>query len=256
MCPSHARRNPLIPHAYHPPPDLLKDRNILVTGCDQDLGAAIAKTMAFHGATVILVGHPLQSLEALYDAIEEAGAPKPAIYPLDMSQAAPESFAPMTDILDRAFGRLDGLVHGAALLGRLSPIEHYDPRIWQKVVQFNLHAPFLLTRACLPLLKRSQDASMVFTSDEVGRKGKAFWGAYAVSLFGVEGLMQVLADELENTAVRVNSLAPGRLRTSLRAQAYPGADPHTWLPIETALPAYLYLLGPDSRGVHGQALTL
>ncbi len=167
----------------------------------------------------------------------------------------PDDHRQLAEHVESQLGRLDGLLHNASLLGSLTPIEHYDPIEWLRLIQVNLHAPFLLTQACLPLLKRAPSASLVFTSSSVGRRGRAYWGAYSVAKFAVEGLMQILADELEqNSRVRVNSINPGRVRTAMRAAAYPAENPAGLLaPRDIVLP-YLYLMGPDSRDLHGQAL--
>jgi NAD(P)-dependent dehydrogenase (short-subunit alcohol dehydrogenase family) len=156
--------------------------------------------------------------------------------------------------LSHEFGRLDGLLHNAAVLPFLSRFDDYDLEAWNQVLQVNLTAPFQLTQACLPLLRQSQDASVLFTSDRVGRKGKAYWGAYGVSKFGIEGMMQTLADELRDTSpIRVNSIDPGPVRSDLRIKVYPGTDPSEWALPEDIMAPYLYLMGPDSKGVTGQA---
>lgn len=240
---------------YTPSTDLLAQRVILVTGAGDGIGRAAAISFAAHGATVILLGRTIRKLEAIYDTIEQSGYPQPAIYPLNLEGASPKDYETLASTLANEFGRLDGLLHNAALLGSLTPLEHYTITTWYQVMQVNLNAPFLLTQACLPLLKQAQDASIVFTSSDVGRRGKAYWGAYAVSKFAVEGLMQILADEVEtNTAIRVNSINPGATRTAMRAHAYPGKDPHRVPPPEAIMPLYLYLMGPESRQVNGQAL--
>jgi NAD(P)-dependent dehydrogenase (short-subunit alcohol dehydrogenase family) len=240
---------------YTPTPDLLKERISLVTGAGDGIGRAAAKTFAAHGATVILLGRTIRKLEAVYDEIVQAQHPQPAIYPMNLEGASPKDYEDLAEIVAKEFGRLDGLLHNASMLGKLTPLEHYDINQWYQVLQVNLNAPYMLTRACLNLLKQSPDASVVFTASSVGRKGRAYWGAYAVSKFALEGLMQVLADELEtNTAIRVNSLNPGKTRTKMRSDAYPGENPNT-LPLpEDIMSMYLYLMGIDSRGVHGQAL--
>lgn len=240
--------------SYLPPPDLLKDRVIVVTGAGDGIGRAVALAAAAHGATVVLLGRTVAKLTAVYDAIEEAGGPQPAIYPVDFEGATAHDFAVLGERLDQAFGRVDGVVHCAASFPYLSRIDDYDPEAWGKVLQVNLSAPFMLTQACLPLLRRSPDASVVFLSDAVGRHGRAYWGAYAVSKFGLEGLMQTLADELAQSGIRANSLDPGPTRTSLRAQAYPAEDPAHLKPPEAVAPMVLWLLGPDSRRTTGQAL--
>lgn len=240
---------------YTPPENLLQDRIILVTGAGDGIGRTAAKTFAAHGATVILLGRTIRKLEAVYDEIVQAKHPQPAIYPMNLEGASPKDYEDLAEIISKEFGRLDGLLHNASMLGKLTPLEHYDINQWYQVLQINLNAPYMLTRVCLNLLKQSGDASVVFTSSSVGRKGRAYWGAYAVSKFAVEGLMQVLADELEqNTSVRVNSLNPGKTRTKMRSDAYPGEDPNTLPTPDQIMNMYLYLMGADSRGVHGQAL--
>jgi NAD(P)-dependent dehydrogenase (short-subunit alcohol dehydrogenase family) len=239
---------------YRPSNTLLSGRVILITGAGAGIGRTVAMGFAEHGAQVILLGRTQSRLEQVYDEIEKSGWPQAAVLPLDLATATPESFEAAADAIEKEFGRLDGLLHNAATLGTLTPLEHYNPETWARVFQVIVHAPWLLTRACLPLLKRSQDASIVFTSADVGRKGRAYWGAYGVSCFAVEGMMQILADELTNSHIRVNSLDPGTVRTALRARAYPAEDPTKWPTAETILPAYLYLMGPDSKGTTGQAI--
>lgn len=240
---------------YTPSPTLLHERIILVTGAGDGIGRAAAKTFAAHGATVILLGRTTRKLENVYDEIVQAHHPQPAIYPMNLEGASPKDYENLATTIQNEFGRLDGLLHNAALLGTLTPIEYYHVNTWYQVMQVNLHAPFLMTQACLALLKRSQNASIIFTSSGVGRKGKAYWGAYAVSKFALEGLMQILADELENnSSIRVNSINPGQVRTSMRAMAYPGEDPNV-LPLpEDIMSLYLYLMGPESQHINGQAL--
>jgi len=247
--------NTHIPEDYTPRADLLAGRTILVTGAGDGIGKAVSSAFAAHGATVILLGRTTRKLESVYDDIVAGGGPQPAIYPMDLEGATPDDHRQLAENVASQLGRLDGLLHNAGLLGSLTPIEHYDPVDWLRVIQVNLNAPFLLTQCCLPLLERAPEASIVFTSSGVGRRGRAYWGAYGASKFGVEGLMQILADELEeNSAVRVNSLNPGRVRTAMRAAAYPAENPASLLtPAEIVAP-YLYLMGPDSVGVHGQAL--
>jgi NAD(P)-dependent dehydrogenase (short-subunit alcohol dehydrogenase family) len=238
---------------YHPPETLLKDRTILVTGAGSGIGQAAATAFALHGATVVLLGRHKGRLEETYDAIERVKGPTPAIINFDLEKSPANDYYALGESLYEEFGRLHGLLHNAAQLALLSRIDDYDYQTWQKVIQVNLTAPFLLTQACLPLLRQAEDASILFTSDERGRKGKAYWGAYGVSKFGIEGLMQTLADELENSHIRVNSIAPCATRTSLRAWAYPGENPLSHPLPEALMGSYLYLMGPDSRKINGQA---
>ncbi len=238
---------------YQAGTDLLKDRVILITGAGDGIGAAAAKSCASHGATVILLGRTTRKLEAVYDAIEAAGQPQAAIYPMNLEGAAPKDYEDLAGTIEKEFGRLDGLLHNASLLGTLTPLGQYDVAQWSKVMQVNLNAPFLMTRACLELLKKSDDASVLFTSSSVGRKGRAYWGAYGVSKAANENMMQIWADELEsNTKVRVNSINPGAVRTTMRARAYPGEDPNSLPNPDAIMATYLYLLGPDSKGITGR----
>jgi NAD(P)-dependent dehydrogenase (short-subunit alcohol dehydrogenase family) len=237
---------------YQPNSRLLAERNILVTGAGSGIGQAVAKACAGHGATVILLGRNKRKLEETYDAIESAGGPTPAMIPFDLEKAPASDYYALGETLYKEFGSLHGLVHCAAQLSLLSRIDDYDVETWNKVIQVNLTAPFILTQACLPLLRRAEDASIIFTSDRVGRKGKAYWGAYAVSKSAIEGLMETLADELENSQIRVNTIAPGPTQTALRAWAFPGEDPLALPKPESRVLEYLYLAGPDSAGITGQ----
>ncbi|MCO5763110.1 MAG: SDR family oxidoreductase [Gammaproteobacteria bacterium] len=239
---------------YQADSNLLTGRVILITGTADSLGAAVARACAAHGSTVILSDLAEALLAPLYDHIADSGAPEPAILPLDLDAADEMQYQAVAATLAREFGRLDGIAHCAAFAPFLSRIDDYDASEWERVLRINLSAPFLLTQACLPLLRHAPDASIIFTSDRVGRCGLAYWGAFAAAKFGIEGLMQTLADETKDQGrIRVNSLDPGIIRTGLRARLYPGENPHELPAADTMAPAYLYLLGPDSRGVTGQA---
>ncbi|MHB8403907.1 MAG: YciK family oxidoreductase [Gammaproteobacteria bacterium] len=241
------------PADYSPPKDLLKNRVILVTGAGDGIGRAVSKGLAAHGASVILLGKTIQKLEGVYDEIMQAGGPLPGIYPMDLMGAKYQDYEDLVGVLDKEYGRLDGLLHNAGILGERAPIEHHEIHIWQQVLQVNLTAPFALTKACLELLYKSPDASVVFTGSSVGRKPRAYWGAYAVSKAGIEALSAMLADETEfRGTLRVNSINPGSVRTAMRRQAFPAEDREKLLTPEQILPAYLYLFGPDSKGVTGQ----
>lgn len=234
--------------------DLLKDRVLLITGASAGIGRVAAITCAAHGATVILLGRDNDKLNAVYDEVVAAGYPTPAILTLDLSQASAVSCREVAEVIETTFGRLDGILHNAAVLGEITPLEMYDPDTWDFVMNVNLRAPFVLTQALLPLLKQSPDASVVMTSSSVGRRARAFWGAYAISKCGIEGLVQMLSDELAAiSAIRVNAINPGGTRTNMRASAYPGENPQSVKTPEELMPLYLYLLGPDSTGISGQS---
>jgi NAD(P)-dependent dehydrogenase (short-subunit alcohol dehydrogenase family) len=238
---------------YRPAADALAGRVILVTGATAGIGHAVARALAAHGATLLLHGRSAKKLEALYQELAAVG-PEPAVAELDFERAQGAQYQALTDEIDKRYGRLDGLLHNAGMLGDRSPIEHYDVGLWQRVLLVNLTAPFILTRCLLPLLRKSSDASVLFTTSSVGSRGRAFWGAYAVAKFGTEGLAQVLAEELENTPIRVNSINPGATRTRMRAQAYPAENPESLPTPDTLTLPYLYLLGPAARAVRGQRI--
>ncbi len=241
---------------YAPAANVLAERVILVTGASDGIGKAVAQAAAAHGATVLLHGRNARKLEAVYDSIVAAGRPRPSIVPLDLEKAGPDDYEKVAAALDQEFGRLDVLLHNAGMLGERAPIEHHDVAKWMRTMHVNVTAPFILTRYCLPLLKRSADPSIVFTSSGVVPRPRAYWGAYLVSKWASDGLMRMLADELENKpTIRVNSVDPGKVRTRMRLAAYPAEDPET-LPEPTAVVApYLYLFGPDSRGVSGETFS-
>ena len=241
---------------YEAKPDLLKGNIILVTGAGDGIGRTASLTYARFGAIVILLGRTVAKLETLYDEIMEAGFPEPGIVPMDLSVASAQDIEQMAEVILDKYGRLDGLLHNAAILGERIPVEHYDLNQWSRVMQVNFNSVFMLTRLLMPLLQLSHSASLVFTSSGVGAKPRAYWGAYSVSKYAMEGLAKLLAEELENTSnIRVNILNPGAVRTSMRAAASPGEDPLTLKTPEDLMGLYLYLMGPDSENENGKTFT-
>jgi NAD(P)-dependent dehydrogenase (short-subunit alcohol dehydrogenase family) len=244
----------LEPRDHVPAPGELAGRVVAITGAGSGIGRAVALACAGYGANVVLIGRNVAKLDAVHAEITAAGWPEASIALLDLEKALARDYDTLADALLARYGRLDGLLHNAGLLGTLTPIEQYDVPIWCRVLHVNVTAAFALTQVLMPALKRSADASVVFTASGVGRRGRAYWGAYAVSKFALEGLAQVLADELERISpIRVNTLNPGRARTAMRRQAYPAEDFATVPLPETLTAAYIALLGPASRGVTGQA---
>lgn len=235
--------------------DLLHDRIILITGASDGIGKALAMESARLGAQVILHGRNTAKLEKVYDEIQAIdGAKRPSIAVLDLESANAENYTTLASSIADEFGHLDGLVHNAGILGERYSIEQYDAVLWQKVMHVNVTAAFALTQVLLPLLKKSADASVVFTSSGVARVGKAFWGAYSASKFATESLSQVLADEHRNSPLRSNCVNPGATRTKMRLSAFPGEDRDALKTPEEILAPYMFLLGPDSKGVTGESL--
>jgi NAD(P)-dependent dehydrogenase (short-subunit alcohol dehydrogenase family) len=243
-----------IPANYLPRTSLLAGKTILVTGAGDGIGRSAALSYAAHGATVLLLGRTGSKLEAVYDEIEAAGGVKPAIIEMDLATTSEDSYANLAASLGQEFSCLDGILHNAALLGDRRPIANAGYASWLEVMQVNVNAQFLLTRYLLPLLHLAPVASIIMTSSTVGRIGKAYWGAYAVSKFATEGFMQVLASELEHTSrIRVNSLNPRATNTAMRRTAYPAETPTKNPAPQDIMPAYLFLMGDDSAGITGRA---
>lgn len=238
---------------YQPPPLHLKDRVILVTGAGQGIGRTAALAFAEQGATVILLGRKVKKLEAVYDEIETAGWPQPLIFPLNLEKAGEQDYTALAEGIYQQIGRLDGILHNASRFDNLSPLEIQTAEQFAGMLQVNLVAPFLLTKACLPLLKRAPDASVVVTSTTAAHHPAAYWGAHAISKNAAEQLVKTWALELETSPqVRINTVIPGPVQCPQRKLSHPG-EVHERLPkAESIMPLYLYLMGHDSAGVSGQ----
>jgi NAD(P)-dependent dehydrogenase (short-subunit alcohol dehydrogenase family) len=242
-----------IPKQFTADRDLLNGRAILITGAGSGLGKALAIECARAGASVILSGRNGAKLERVYDEIEVLGAPQPAIAVLDLAAATAVEYDGLARVIADEYGRLDGLVHAAGLLGDRTPLEQYDVPTWCKVLHVNLTAPFILTQVLLPALRNSADASVIFVSSGVVKQSRPFWGAYAVAKTGLESVRSMWSEELEGEAnIRVNSVNPGRMRTAMRAAAYPAEDPNTVPRPESVSGVFLYLLSALARGIDGQ----
>ncbi|MDN2480718.1 YciK family oxidoreductase [Vibrio agarivorans] len=232
----------------------LEGKVILVTGAGAGIGKQAAISYAQHGATVILLGRTVKKLEQTYDEIESAGYPKPAIVPLDMMGASKQNYLDMADTIEGQFGKLDGVLHNAGALGVISPFDQIEEKMFDEVMQVNVKATFIMTQALIPLLKKSNDARIIFTSSTVGHQGRAFWGAYSISKFATEGMMQILADEFSDSPIRVNAINPGGTRTSMRASAFPAEDADLLKTPLDIMPLYVYLMAPEGQSVHGQCI--
>lgn len=240
---------------YQAPDAALNNKVILVTGASKGIGRTAALTYARLGASVILLGRETERLEQVYDLIEQQGGKQPAMVPLNLETATAQDYVQLAEHIDTTFGRLDGLLHNAGVLGTLTPLAFYKLPMWESVMRINVTAGFALTQALLPVLERADNASVVFTTSSVGRKGRSNWGAYAVSKFATEGLMQTWSEELaQATRIRVNCINPGATRTDMRAQAYPAEDPATLCHPEDIMGLYTFLMSDASIGVTGASL--
>ncbi|WP_421549989.1 YciK family oxidoreductase [Kluyvera intermedia] len=232
---------------YQPQLDLLQNRIILVTGASDGIGREAALTYSRHGASVILLGRNDDKLRAVAQEIDHAGGIPARWYTLDLLTCTPQSCQQIAQQIRLHYPRLDGVLHNAGLLGDVVSMMDQDPDVWQQVMQVNVNGTFMLTQALLPLLLQSESASLIFTSSSVGREGRANWGAYAVSKFATEGMMQVLAEEYKSQHLRVNCINPGGTRTGMRASAFPTEDPQKLKTPAEIMPLYLWLMGDDSR---------
>ena len=245
-----------LPKNYKVKQNELNSKVILVTGANKGFGLAISMDLAKAGATVIMLGRDLSSLEYAYDAVVDAGYKEPILYPLDLEGASPENYQELQDNIIEKFNRLDGLIHNAAILGTQMPIDQYDIKLCYSTLQINLSAPFMLTQFLIPALKKSDDARILFLSSSVGRKARAYWGAYSVSKFGLEGLAMTLSEELEKTKIKVNTINPGKMRTEMRRTAYPAEDVSTLPKPEEKSSVIVYLLSKEAERLNGEQLSI
>ena len=230
--------------------DRLKDHVYLITGAAGAVGSAVAVALGISGATIILVDRNGRGLDSTYDQITEAGGAEPIKLELDLASAGMPQYEEMADLIKTEFGRLDGIIHCAVEPGTLTPLSQYPMDMLNKTLLVNLSAPYMLTRCCLDLLRESDDAAVIFTSTDVARQAKAYWGGYSISGYALEGLAQIWADELEtNTSIRVNTLDTGPVKSLLRARIFPGEDSSKLPVADSVVPAYLYLLTSDLNGV-------
>jgi len=238
---------------YQAPHKHLQDRVILVTGAGQGIGRTAALAFAAQGATVILLGKKVKKLEAVYDEIEAAGYPQALIFPLNLEKAGEQEYNGLAEGIYQQLGRLDGILHNASRFDNLSPLEIQTMEQFNGMLQTNLIAPFALTKACLPLLKRANDASVVLTSTTAGHHPSAYWGAHAISKSAAETMARIWALEMETFPnIRINTVIPGAVQCPQRKKSHPG-EVHGNLPKPDAImPLYLYLMGHDSTGVSGQ----
>ncbi len=229
----------------------LKDKTILITGGGGGIGKVMARAFVQEGARVLICGRTRKRLETV---AEEVQAPQGQLSYLTVDISKAEDLKRLAHWIDQTWGHLDVLINNAGVLGLMAPLKDYPEAVWDEVIQINLTGAFMVTHAILPLMIKAGGGSIINLSSTVGRKGRANWGAYAVSKFGLEGLTQVLADELKPYGIRVNSVNPGGTRTEMRTVAYPKEDPSKLPSPEEIMPIFIYLASDESKDVTGQAL--
>lgn len=232
---------------YQPKRNLLDHKRILVTGAGDGIGREAALTYARHGASLLLLGRTEHKLNTVKQAIAEAGGREARVLVLDLACTEPAPYQRLAQSLTDEIPYLDGLLNNAGLLGEIVPIAEQTPAHWSEVMAVNINGTFMLTQALLPLLLKASNPSLIFSTSSVGRQGRANWGAYSVSKFATEGMMQVLAKEYPASTLRVNCINPGGTRTGMRANAFPTEDPDRLKTPADIMPIYLYLMGDDSR---------
>ena len=194
-------------------------------------------------------------MESLYDEINSDNSRNISIQPIDFEKVQEREFVKISEAIKEEHSIVDGLINNAGILGEKKPLEQYNFSSWSNVLQVNLNASFLITKNLIPLLKKSSNGSILFTSSGVGRKGRAYWGAYSISKFATEGMMQIFSEELQNTSnIRVNCINPGPVRTKMRELAYPAEKPEVNPLALEIMQYYLYLMSDLSVGINGQSI--
>jgi len=226
---------------------VLEGKVAVITGASKGLGKALALAYAKEGARVIINARSKGSIHPVAEEVEALGSEVLALA-ADVSKSA--DVERLVDAATQRFGKIDVLVNNAGLLGPRVAIEEYPEDEWRRAIDANLTGPFLITKAAIP--RMLEGASIVNVVSGVSVEGRAGWGAYSVSKFGVEGLTQILAAELEERGIRANAVDPGGMRTEMRAAAYPEEDPMTRITPEENTDVFLYLASDESKGVTGQ----
>ena len=235
--------------------NILKDKTIVISGAGSGIGRQAAKSFSEHGANLILLSKNIKKLETLYDEIIDEKKNDVIIQPLNFEIAEENDFEKIISAIKDKYPSIDGLLNNAGVLGEKKPLEQYNYATWKNVIKVNVDASFLLTKSLLPLLKKSNSSSIIFTSSGVGRKGRAYWGAYSISKFATEAMMQIFSEELQNTSsLRVNCINPGAVRTDMRESAYPAENPETNPSADKIMKPYLYLMSDVSKEINGQSI--
>jgi short-subunit dehydrogenase len=235
---------------FEPSPESLDGRNILLTGATSGIGEALAIKLSAYNCHLILLGRSKIKLKKLSERLKNSNA-NIYTYTLDYLRAEASDYQNFIDYMDENFNAIDVLVHNAAMLGDRSPIAHYDIGLWQQVMHVNCNAVFILTRCLIPYLVKGNLPTVLMVSSGVGIKGKAYWGAYSVSKFAIEGLSQILNEEFNQTGIRINVINPGPTNTNMRAKAYPAEDKSKIPSPEMVIPPFLFFISKDAKDISG-----
>ena len=226
----------------------LSKKTILITGATDGIGKALAIEFSKLGANIILLGRDSSMLDTVYDQLEHSyESQKHLILEVDLALLNNESVHEIARVINDEYEALDGIINNAAILGTMTTLKDYELSRWDEVININLRAPFLLSRTLIPALEDSRMPRIIFTSSGVADVGRAFWGAYSVSKFGLKGLAEIFANELETTSsIKVFNFDPGATQTKMRASARPAEDPNTLKTPNELLQCYLWFFSEDS----------
>ena len=227
---------------------LLKNKNILITGATDGIGAQISKLYSSHGANIILLGRNEEKLNKIYDDIIKNTDTKPLILEYDLNQISDNGAKEIANAISDEYGVLNGLIHNAAELGKLTSLENYSLDDWDKLMRVNLTAPFLLTKYLLPSLKEADNGRVILTSSGVAHKGRAFWGAYSISKAALKTMQEIFSEEFEgSSSIKFFSFYPVATRTKMRSAAYPAEDPNNLKSAEDLNDYYLWFFSEKSN---------
>ena len=228
--------------------NFLAEKNILITGASKGIGREVAMSLSKYGANVVLLARDENNLDALYDEIVNTHKTSPMIIKCDLNDLDENKAQEIANVLSENISCLDGLIHNAAILGKMASMIDYDLITWNKVIQTNLTSSYLLTKFLSPMMEQSTNPRIIFTSSRVVKKGRAFWGAYAVSKTAIKSMSEILQDELEPISnIKVFNFDPGATRTSMRAFAYPAEDPRSLKDAASLIDYYLWMLSDFSN---------
>ena len=227
--------------------DLLKNKNILITGASNGIGKSLSENLSKYGANVIMLSRNENALDAIYDSLKKKYKTDPCILKCDLENLDDKKSQEIANIISKNYQNLDSIIHNAAILEKMSDIESFDLQTWDKVMRVNLTSAFILSKYLIPLMKSSTTPRIIFTTSSVGKKGKAFWGAYSVSKAGVNALSDILSDELESISnIKVFNFDPKATKTNMRAMAYPAEDPSAIKNPDQLINYYLWMLSEKS----------
>ena len=227
--------------------NFLKNKNILVTGASRGIGRTLSINLSKYGANIIMLGKNEELLDQTYDEIKDLYDTNPLIIACDLNNLDENKAEEIASVIFEEYKHLDALINNAGILSKMSLIESFDLKTWEKVLKINLTSAFLLSKYTIPLLKNSKIPRIIFTSSSVAKKGKAYWGAYSVSKAGIKALSEIISDELESISkFKIFNFDPKATQTEMRSLAYPAEDPALVKKPEELIKYYLWMLSGES----------